>query len=106
MLRSLTTRLHDDDPFKPLAFEAPLGAIRAKLTNDNRYFEKLIETYLLGESAPHNSPPQTRPGLWPPFRRGGKGSSGEGPRDADRRATPEDRRNHESPQKATGDSGY
>jgi Zn-dependent M16 (insulinase) family peptidase len=47
MLRSLTTWLHDDDPFKLLAFEAPLGAIKAKLTNDNRYFEKLIETYLL-----------------------------------------------------------
>ncbi len=47
MLRSLTTWLHDDDPFKLLAFEAPLSAIKAKLTNDNRYFEKLIETYLL-----------------------------------------------------------
>jgi presequence protease len=47
MLRSLTTWLHDDDPFKLLSFEAPLGAIKAKITNDNRYFEKLIETLLL-----------------------------------------------------------
>jgi Zn-dependent M16 (insulinase) family peptidase len=47
MLRSMTTWLHDDDPLKLLAFEAPLNAIRAKLTNDHRYFDKLIETYLL-----------------------------------------------------------
>ncbi|MBK9926620.1 MAG: insulinase family protein [Anaerolineales bacterium] len=47
MLRSLTTWLHDDDPFKLIAFEAPLNAIRARLTNDKLYFEKLIATYLL-----------------------------------------------------------
>jgi len=47
MLRSLTTWLHDDDPFKLLAFEASLKAIRARLTNDKLYFEKLIATHLL-----------------------------------------------------------
>jgi presequence protease len=47
MLRSLTTWLHDDDPFKLLAFEAPLNAIKARLTNDKLYFEKLIATHLL-----------------------------------------------------------
>jgi len=47
MLRSLTTWLHDDDPFKLLAFEAPLKAIKARLTNDKLYFEKLIATHLL-----------------------------------------------------------
>ena len=47
MLRSLTTWLYDDDPFKLITFESSLNAIKAKLTNDHRYFEKLIETYLL-----------------------------------------------------------
>ncbi|MCK6539552.1 MAG: insulinase family protein, partial [Anaerolineales bacterium] len=47
MLRALSTWLYDDDPFKLLAFESPLEAIKARLTNDNRYFEKLIETHLL-----------------------------------------------------------
>jgi Zn-dependent M16 (insulinase) family peptidase len=47
MLRSFTTWLYDDDPFKLLAFEAPLEAIKARLANDNRYFEKLIQTQLL-----------------------------------------------------------
>lgn len=47
MLRSLTTWLHDDDPFKLLAFESSLEVIKAKLANDRRYFEKLIEIYLL-----------------------------------------------------------
>jgi len=47
MLRSLTTWLHDDDPFKLLGFEDTLNAIKARLTNDKRYFEKLIQTHLL-----------------------------------------------------------
>ncbi|KAA0285185.1 MAG: peptidase M16 [Chloroflexi bacterium] len=47
MLRALTTWLHDDDPFKVLAFEAPLADIKNRLTNDSRYFEKLIQTYLI-----------------------------------------------------------
>lgn len=47
MLRSLTTWLYDDDPLKLLAFEALLNDIKAKLANDNRYFEKLIQEHLL-----------------------------------------------------------
>ena len=47
MRRVLTTWIHDEDPFKLLAFEEPLNAIKAKLMNDKRYFEKLIETHLL-----------------------------------------------------------
>ena len=50
MFRSLATWLHDDDPTKLLAFEAPLAAIKANLASDNRYFEKLIQTHLLDNS--------------------------------------------------------
>ena len=39
MQRVLTTWLYDEDPFKLLAFEAPLDAIKARLTNNNCYFE-------------------------------------------------------------------
>jgi hypothetical protein len=47
MRRILTTWIHDEDPFKLLAFEEPLNTIKAKLANDKRYFEKLIQTHLL-----------------------------------------------------------
>lgn len=47
MLRSLTTWLHEDDPFKLLAFEAPLNEIKTRLADDKRYFEEMIQTYLL-----------------------------------------------------------
>lgn len=47
MLRSLTTWLHEDDPFKLLTFEAPLNEIKTRLANDSRYFEKMIQAYLL-----------------------------------------------------------
>jgi len=47
MLRALSTWLHDDDPLKPLAFEAPLSAIKTQLEPGNRYFEHLIEEYFL-----------------------------------------------------------
>jgi Zn-dependent M16 (insulinase) family peptidase len=47
MLRSLTTWLHEDDPFKLLAFEAPLNEIKARLSTDRRYFENMIKTHLL-----------------------------------------------------------
>jgi len=47
MLRALTTWLHEDDPFKLLAFEAPLAEIKSRLAADSRYFEKLIQTHLL-----------------------------------------------------------
>lgn len=47
MLRALAVWLYDDDPFKTLAFEASLADIKNRLTNDSRYFEKLIQTHLL-----------------------------------------------------------
>jgi Zn-dependent M16 (insulinase) family peptidase len=47
MLRALTTWLHDDDPFKMLAFEESLNEIRSRLSADERYFEKLIQAHLL-----------------------------------------------------------
>jgi Zn-dependent M16 (insulinase) family peptidase len=47
MLRSLTTWLYDGDPFAPLAFEAPLAAVRQHWAEDTKYFESLIDRYLL-----------------------------------------------------------
>ena len=47
MLRVLTTWLHDEDPFKLLAFEGPLNEVKQRLASDPRYFEGLIQTYLL-----------------------------------------------------------
>ena len=47
MLRVLTTWLHDEDPFKLLAFEAPLDEVKRKLAENPRYFENLIQTHLL-----------------------------------------------------------
>jgi len=47
MLRVLTTWLHDEDPFKLMAFEAPLNDIKRRLAEDPRYFENLIQNYLL-----------------------------------------------------------
>src|SRR5512134_1412255 len=48
MRRVLTTWIYDDeDPFKLLAFEAPLDEIKQRLASDPRYFEKLIQTHLL-----------------------------------------------------------
>ncbi len=47
MRRVLTTWIHDEDPFKLLAFESPLHEIRSRLAADPRYFEKLIQSHLL-----------------------------------------------------------
>jgi len=47
LLRALTTWLHDGDPFAPIAFEAPLTAIKDALAAEPRYFEELIRTQLL-----------------------------------------------------------
>ncbi len=47
MIRVLTTWLYDEDPFKLFAFEASLNEIKARLSADPRYFEKLIQTHLL-----------------------------------------------------------
>ena len=47
MLRAFTTWLYEDDPFKLLAFEAPLAEVKSRLAAEPRYFEKLIQTHLL-----------------------------------------------------------
>jgi presequence protease len=47
LLRVLTTWIHDEDPFKLLAFEGPLNEIKRRLAGDPRYFEKLIRAHLL-----------------------------------------------------------
>jgi presequence protease len=47
MRRVLTTWIHDEDPFKLLAFEVPLDEIKQRLASDTRSFEKLIQTHLL-----------------------------------------------------------
>src|SRR5512139_3960858 len=47
MLRVLTTWIHDEDPFKLLAFEGPHNEIKRRLAEDPRYFEKLIQAHLL-----------------------------------------------------------
>jgi hypothetical protein len=47
MLSALSTWLHGADPLAPLAFEAPLTSIRARFANGERYFEDLIQRFML-----------------------------------------------------------
>ena len=47
MLQALNTWLYDGDPFAPLAFEAPLAKIKAKVPQQKDYFENLIKKYLI-----------------------------------------------------------
>jgi len=47
ILRSFETWLYDGDPIAALAFEQPLSAVRAGLQENPRYFEQMIEQYLL-----------------------------------------------------------
>lgn len=47
MLIALGTWLHGRNPLEPLAFEAPLASIKAKLAAGQPYFEDLIRTCLL-----------------------------------------------------------
>jgi presequence protease len=51
MLNALSTWLYDGDPLAPLAFEAPLAAIKAQ--QSVRYFENLIQQYYLDN--PHRT---------------------------------------------------
>ncbi|MBN2389632.1 MAG: insulinase family protein, partial [Anaerolineae bacterium] len=53
LFRALTTWLHDGDPFAPIAFEAPLNAVKAGLAGNPRYFEDLIQAHLLDN--PHHT---------------------------------------------------
>lgn len=47
MVRSLSTWLHDGDPFVPLAFEEPLTRLKQEVAKNDRFFERLIEQSLL-----------------------------------------------------------
>ncbi len=59
MLRALQTWLHGGDPLAPLAFEAPLAAVKARLAADPRFFEGLIRAWLLDN--PHRVTLTLRP---------------------------------------------
>jgi presequence protease len=50
MLRALDFWLYDKDPLAPLAFEAPLNAIKARLAAGEPYFEHLVEAYLVNNT--------------------------------------------------------
>ncbi|UCH24361.1 MAG: insulinase family protein [Trueperaceae bacterium] len=47
MLRAFSSWLHDGDPLEPLAFEAPLEAIKDRLASGEPYFEGLVREYLV-----------------------------------------------------------
>src|SRR5205085_8917638 len=47
MLRALQSWLHGRDPLSPLAFEHPLGTIKARLAGGERYFETLLTRHLI-----------------------------------------------------------
>lgn len=47
MLVALNTWLYDADPIAPLAFEAPLAAIKQRLASGEQYFEGLIQRFLV-----------------------------------------------------------
>ncbi len=53
MLHALTYWLHGRDPLAPLAFEAPLARIKARVAARERHFEDLIRQYLLAN--PHRT---------------------------------------------------
>lgn len=47
MLRSLTNWLYDLDPITPLEFQAALEQIKQEIKTDHKFFETLIQSYLL-----------------------------------------------------------
>jgi presequence protease len=53
MLRALTTWLYDADPLCLLAFEAPIGILKASLAANPRFFENMIERFFLNN--PHRA---------------------------------------------------
>jgi presequence protease len=53
MIRALGTWLYDRDPVAPLAFDAPLQALKARVANGERPFEALIRRYFLAN--PHRT---------------------------------------------------
>jgi Zn-dependent M16 (insulinase) family peptidase len=53
MLDALNYWLHGRDPLAPLAFEAPLARVKARVASGERYFEDLIERHLIAN--PHRT---------------------------------------------------
>jgi len=47
MFDALSTWIHGHDPLQQISFERPLAAIKASLAENPRYFESLVEQYLL-----------------------------------------------------------
>ena len=47
MFTSLSSWLYGGDPIVPLAFEAPLQAIQARLKKGETYFENLLKQYII-----------------------------------------------------------
>lgn len=48
--RTLATWLYERDPLMLLAYEAPLAALRARIATDDRYWQKLIQQYLVANT--------------------------------------------------------
>jgi Zn-dependent M16 (insulinase) family peptidase len=59
MLRALDNWLYERDPMAPIAFDAPLAAIKAQVAAGTRYFEGLIARYFVGN--PHRATVLLRP---------------------------------------------
>lgn len=59
MLRALGLWLHDEDPLALVVFEKPLNSIKAAINKNDRYFEELIEKYLIEN--PHRTTVILRP---------------------------------------------
>jgi Zn-dependent M16 (insulinase) family peptidase len=53
MMNAASTWMYGGDPLEALAFEAPLNAIRGEIDQGRRYFEGLIQKYLLDN--PHRA---------------------------------------------------
>jgi presequence protease len=53
MFRALRSWLHGRDPISELAFDRPLAAVRAKVANGDRYFERLLQRYFVDN--PHRT---------------------------------------------------
>lgn len=53
MLGALTSWIYDRDPLEAIIYEAPLGSIKSRLASGERYFEGLIQRYLIDN--PHRS---------------------------------------------------
>jgi presequence protease len=53
MLRALRSWLHGRDPLTPLAFAAPLSAVKARVAGGERYFENLLRKHFIDN--PHRT---------------------------------------------------